>query len=124
MSVLGVLGGGELAGDICAGLSLGLNNWWGPLSCYSADCWVLSLMQDEEHIILDCPSEDLAGLRAQFQHLFSALPENGATRLRDFMNQTDVLELAKFVCLLKMLRLILSFHFFLVWSDYRPLCFR
>ena len=44
LGVLGVLGGGELAGDICAGLSLGLNNWWGPLSWYSADCWVLSLM--------------------------------------------------------------------------------
>jgi hypothetical protein len=54
-------------------------------------------IQDEEHVILDCPSEDLAGLRTQFQHLFSALPENGATRLRDLMNQPDVLELAKFV---------------------------
>jgi exonuclease III len=54
-------------------------------------------VQDEEHIILDCPSEDLTGLRTQFQHLFSALPEDGATRLRHFMNQTDVLELAKFV---------------------------
>jgi len=54
-------------------------------------------VQDEEHIILDCPSEDLTGLRTQFQHLFSALPEDGAARLRDFMNQTDVLELAKFV---------------------------
>ena len=54
-------------------------------------------VQDEEHILLDCPSEDLTGLRTQFQHLFSALPEDGATRLRDFMNQTDVLELAKFV---------------------------
>ena len=46
---------------------------------------------------LTLPSEDLAGLRTQFQHLFSALPEDGAARLRDFMNQTDVLELAKFV---------------------------
>jgi len=38
-------------------------------------------VQDEEHIILDCPSQDLADLRTLFQHLFSSASQNGATRL-------------------------------------------
>ena len=54
-------------------------------------------VQDEEHIIMDCPSQDLADLRTQFQHLFSSVSQNGAKCLRDLMNQADVLELAKFV---------------------------
>eukprot|EP00983_Pelagomonas_calceolata_P059993 1146173-Pelagomonas_calceolata.AAC.1 len=51
--------------------------------------------KDEEHIILDCPSQDSTNLRAQFQHLFSSAPPSSASRLRDFMNQDDVLGLAK-----------------------------
>eukprot|EP00983_Pelagomonas_calceolata_P030410 954635-Pelagomonas_calceolata.AAC.1 len=61
-------------------------------------------VRDEEHIILDCPSwrwsQELLNLRAQFQHhddLFSFVPSSSATRLRDFMNQADVLGLAKLV---------------------------
>eukprot|EP00983_Pelagomonas_calceolata_P038100 1136674-Pelagomonas_calceolata.AAC.5 len=44
---------------------------------------------------LDRPSQDLTNLRAQFQHLCSSAPSSSATRLRDFMNQADVLGLAK-----------------------------
>eukprot|EP00983_Pelagomonas_calceolata_P041865 1138237-Pelagomonas_calceolata.AAC.8 len=39
----------------------------------------------------------LTTLRAQFQHLFSSAPPSSATRLRDFMNQADVLGLAKHI---------------------------
>eukprot|EP00983_Pelagomonas_calceolata_P085557 1156584-Pelagomonas_calceolata.AAC.9 len=46
-------------------------------------------VQDEEHVILDCPSQDLTGLRTQFQHLFSSAPPSSASRHRDFMNQAD-----------------------------------
>eukprot|EP00983_Pelagomonas_calceolata_P019021 598197-Pelagomonas_calceolata.AAC.1 len=54
---------------------------------------------DEEHIILGCPSQDLTNLRAHFQHLFSSAPPSRASRLRDFMNQDDVLGIAKHVSL-------------------------
>eukprot|EP00983_Pelagomonas_calceolata_P003554 115914-Pelagomonas_calceolata.AAC.1 len=39
----------------------------------------------------------LTELRIQFQQLFSSAPPSSASRLRDFVNQADVLELAKFV---------------------------
>eukprot|EP00983_Pelagomonas_calceolata_P074240 1152467-Pelagomonas_calceolata.AAC.6 len=54
-------------------------------------------VQDEEHVILDCPSQDLTELRTQFQHLFSSALPSSASRLRDSMNQDDVLGLTKFV---------------------------
>eukprot|EP00983_Pelagomonas_calceolata_P066805 1149221-Pelagomonas_calceolata.AAC.1 len=54
-------------------------------------------VQDEEHVILDCPSQDLTELRTQFQHLFSSAPPSSAARHRDFTNQAGVLGLAKFV---------------------------
>eukprot|EP00983_Pelagomonas_calceolata_P003988 129712-Pelagomonas_calceolata.AAC.1 len=44
------------------------------------------------------PSQDLTNLRAQFQHLFSSAPPSSASRFRDFMNQDDVLGLAKGWC--------------------------
>eukprot|EP00983_Pelagomonas_calceolata_P072357 1151680-Pelagomonas_calceolata.AAC.4 len=48
----------------------------------------------QEHIILDCPSQDSTNLRAQFQHLFNSATPSSATHLRDFMDQADVLGLA------------------------------
>eukprot|EP00983_Pelagomonas_calceolata_P077502 1153891-Pelagomonas_calceolata.AAC.1 len=39
-------------------------------------------VQDEEHVILDCPSRDLTDLRTQPQHLFSSAPPSSASRLR------------------------------------------
>eukprot|EP00983_Pelagomonas_calceolata_P025770 807141-Pelagomonas_calceolata.AAC.1 len=48
-------------------------------------------VQDEEQIILDCPSQDLTNFRAQLQHLFSSASPSSATRLKDFVNQADVL---------------------------------
>ena len=57
----------------------------------------LYTVQDEEHIILDCPSHDLTQLRTQFQFLFDAIPANSTARLRDFINQTDTLRVAEFV---------------------------
>eukprot|EP00983_Pelagomonas_calceolata_P000719 26100-Pelagomonas_calceolata.AAC.1 len=53
--------------------------------------------QDEEHVILDCLSQDLTDLRTQSQHLFSSAPLSSASRLRNFMNQADVLGLAMLV---------------------------
>eukprot|EP00983_Pelagomonas_calceolata_P061511 1146861-Pelagomonas_calceolata.AAC.1 len=50
----------------------------------------LAHVQDEEHIILDCPSQDLTNLHAQFQHMFGPAPPSSATRLRDFINQANV----------------------------------
>ena len=54
-------------------------------------------VQDEEHIILECPSQDLTDLRNQFHHLFSCTPPRRPIRLRDFIDQADVLALAKFI---------------------------
>eukprot|EP00983_Pelagomonas_calceolata_P003608 117573-Pelagomonas_calceolata.AAC.1 len=42
------------------------------------------------------PISNLAYLCAQFQHLFSPAPPSSATRLRDFMDQADVIGLANF----------------------------
>ena len=54
-------------------------------------------VQDEEHVILDCPSQDLAELRTQYQHLFSSVQDGSTTRLNDFINQTDALGVATYV---------------------------
>eukprot|EP00983_Pelagomonas_calceolata_P039279 1137111-Pelagomonas_calceolata.AAC.1 len=54
-------------------------------------CNLLNI-QDEEHIILNCPYRDLTNLRTQFQHLFSSAPPSSATRLRDVMNQAGLSE--------------------------------
>eukprot|EP00983_Pelagomonas_calceolata_P050691 1142087-Pelagomonas_calceolata.AAC.11 len=43
--------------------------------------------------------KDLTEPRTQFQHLFSSAIPSSASRLRDFMNQAGVLELAKHVLL-------------------------
>jgi len=54
-------------------------------------------VQDEEHIILDCPNEYLTNLRTEFQRLFVNSSANSSTRLRDFCNQTDACGVASFV---------------------------
>ena len=54
-------------------------------------------VQDEEHVILDCPSSDLTHLRHQFRHLFQVLPADSTTRLKDFINQPDTLGVAMYV---------------------------
>jgi len=56
-------------------------------------------VQDVEHIILDCPSQDLVQLCTQlFQHLFSsARKQHSTARLKDFINQTDALGVTTFV---------------------------
>ena len=54
-------------------------------------------VQDEEHIILDCPNEHLINLRTEFQHLFDSIPANSTARLRDFINQADACGVASFV---------------------------
>eukprot|EP00983_Pelagomonas_calceolata_P103699 1158940-Pelagomonas_calceolata.AAC.10 len=48
----------------------------------------------------DAQDNDLTKLRTQFQHHFSSAPPNSGSRLRDFMNQADVLGLAKHVHIL------------------------
>eukprot|EP00983_Pelagomonas_calceolata_P018115 567717-Pelagomonas_calceolata.AAC.1 len=59
-------------------------------------------VQDEEHIILDCPSQDLTILRAHFKHLFSShlqvvqhVSLARQLHVRDFMIQADDLGLAE-----------------------------
>eukprot|EP00983_Pelagomonas_calceolata_P072609 1151794-Pelagomonas_calceolata.AAC.1 len=52
-------------------------------------------VQGEEHIILDCYFQDFTDMHTQFQLLFNSAPLSSASRLRDFMNQADVLGLAK-----------------------------
>lgn len=54
-------------------------------------------VQDEEHIILDCPNEYLTNLRTEFQHLFDSIPADSSARLRDFSNQADACGVASFV---------------------------
>eukprot|EP00983_Pelagomonas_calceolata_P063402 1147702-Pelagomonas_calceolata.AAC.1 len=48
------------------------------------------------HTSLEFATNDLTNLRAQFQRLFSSALPSSASGFRDFMNQTDVLGLAKF----------------------------
>jgi len=52
-------------------------------------------VQDEEHVLLDCPSADLANLRVKHQQLFHT-PSRSSNRLRDFVSQADTKGLALF----------------------------
>ena len=54
-------------------------------------------IQDEEHILLDCPHKHLVRLRTQQQLIFPPQFEDGPARLRTFMNQPDIFGVASFV---------------------------
>jgi len=54
-------------------------------------------IQDEEHILLDCPHKHLVRLRTQQQLIFPPQFEDGPARLRTFMNQPDNFGVASFV---------------------------
>jgi len=54
-------------------------------------------IQDEEHILLDCPHEHLVRLRTQQQLTFPPQFEDSPARLRTFMNQPDIFGVASFV---------------------------
>ena len=58
---------------------------------------VTDTIQDEEHILLDCPHEHLVRLRTQQQLIFPPQFEDGPARLRNFMNQPDIFGVASFV---------------------------
>jgi len=60
------------------------------------DRCALNNVQDEAHVILDCPDAQLVSLRNQFQHLFDAIPAGSTARLRDFINQSDAVGVADF----------------------------
>ncbi len=53
-------------------------------------------VKDEEHVLLDCPSADLAGLRIKHYQLFRS-PSKNSNRLRDFISQADTKGLALYV---------------------------
>jgi len=53
-------------------------------------------VHDEEHVLLDCPSADLANLRAKHRQLFRS-PSSSSNRLRDFVSQADTKGLALYV---------------------------
>eukprot|EP00983_Pelagomonas_calceolata_P044132 1139174-Pelagomonas_calceolata.AAC.3 len=55
-----------------------------------------------EHVILDCPSQNLIKLRTQFQHLSSSATSSSASRLTDFTNQAGILGLATLRVLLQL----------------------
>jgi hypothetical protein len=60
------------------------------------DCMTV---QDEQHMVLDCQHTALCALRAHFEELFT-VPARGDTpahSLHLFMNQRDVISVAKFV---------------------------
>ena len=44
------------------------------------DRCALNTVQDEAHVILDCPDAQLVSLRNQFQHLFDAIPADSTAR--------------------------------------------
>ena len=54
-------------------------------------------VQDEEHILLDCPHEHLVRLRTQQQLTFPPQFEDSPARLKTFMNQPDIFGVASFV---------------------------
>jgi len=53
-------------------------------------------VQDVEHVLLDCPSADLANLRIKQSNLFRA-PSRSSNRLRVFISQADTKGLALYV---------------------------
>jgi len=53
-------------------------------------------VQDEEHVLLDCPSADLANLRAKHRQLFRSHSRN-SNRLGDSISQADTKGLALYV---------------------------
>jgi len=53
-------------------------------------------VQDEEHVLLDCPSADFAKLRVKHHHFFHN-PSSSSNRPRDFISQADTKGLALFV---------------------------
>jgi len=54
-------------------------------------------IQDEKHILLDCPHEHLVRPCTQQQLTFPPQFEDGPARLRTFMNQPDIFGVASFV---------------------------
>jgi len=55
-------------------------------------------VQDEEHILLDCPHEHLVSICTQHRQLvFPPQYEDSSTRLRTFLNQPDICGVASFV---------------------------
>jgi len=55
-------------------------------------------VQDEEHILLDCPHEHLVSIRTQHRQLvFPSQYEDSPTRLRTFLNQPNIYAVASFV---------------------------
>ncbi len=55
------------------------------------------VIQDEEHIVFDCESEDLVQVRVLYQHLFASIQENNPSRLKEFINQDDAFGVAAFI---------------------------
>ncbi len=53
-------------------------------------------VHDEEHVLLDCSSADLANLRVKHYQLFRS-PSRNSNRLRDFISQADTKGLALYV---------------------------
>jgi hypothetical protein len=69
----------------------------GPYELQICDKCDWHVIQDEEHIVFDCESEDLVHVRALHQHLFAALHENTPFRLKEFINQDDAFGVAAFI---------------------------
>jgi len=63
--------------------------------CDKCDCW--HSVQDEGHILLDCPHEHLASLHTQHQLAFPLQYVNSSTRLKTYTHQPDVSSVASFV---------------------------
>lgn len=55
------------------------------------------VIQDEEHIVFDCESEDLVQVRVLYQHLFASIQENNPSRLKELINQDDAFGVAAFI---------------------------
>jgi len=56
-----------------------------------------TIIQDEEHILLDCPHEHLVRLRTQQQLIFPPQFEDSPTLLRTFLNQPEICGVASMV---------------------------
>ncbi len=57
---------------------------------------VFSCLSSVEHVLLDCPSADLANLCVKHHQLFRS-PSRNSNRLRDFISQADTEGLALYV---------------------------
>jgi hypothetical protein len=95
--------------------------------CRLAEADECQLVQDEHHAAIACKHPAICGLRAHFEYVFDERAQSSAEALEElrlFIDQRDVVEVAKFVKQLQtlvdyLMEQLTNFLFFLAWF---PVC--